>query len=312
MARDLVVALALAGALGGCGKESRTESLPLFADRLAPGVDLRIVTDLGPQALARDLLDGLWRAQSHVRATIELWDSRRNPNPWEPHADLLILSQNLSRELLQRLEEQLDGEPIVLKAGFDSVSVVVHDGNPLASCTLSHLRSAFAVNGRARRWSDLGSDDESLLRLYAPEAPGRGTYGLFRDLVAPAGLRAVETVAERKVAANVARDRLGLGFCRYGMGQRGVKVLALATDGKKPVDPTAAHIRKGTYPLSRPVHVVLRPNATAAARTFGRFVLSREGQRVVASNGFTTITVASARRMMRALTGPDASESPSK
>jgi phosphate transport system substrate-binding protein len=94
--------------------------------------------------------------------------------------------------------------------------------------------------------------------------------------------------ADQQMAEAVARDRYGIAYYAYGRGSDpNVKVLAIAPgDGSAFVAPTVESVRDHSYPLtdSMFVYVNREPGKPLdpKVREFLRFLLSREGQEIVA------------------------------
>ena len=94
------------------------------------------------------------------------------------------------------------------------------------------------------------------------------------------------------LADELAHDRFGIAWTimPQAKGIAGLKPLALAVaDGGPFVVPSRATFQARTYPLVRSIYIYLnrRPGAPVElkAREFLRFILSREGQQIVADDG---------------------------
>jgi phosphate transport system substrate-binding protein len=81
--------------------------------------------------------------------------------------------------------------------------------------------------------------------------------------------------------ASVAGDRNAIGYISLGSLNGTVK--ALAIDGAAA---NAAAIKNGAYKIFRPFNIVTRADLSQAARGFIGYILSAEGQAVVAANGY--------------------------
>lgn len=88
----------------------------------------------------------------------------------------------------------------------------------------------------------------------------------------------------------LARDPAGITFAPALPGNQGVKALRIAASANSPCYPANAHaIQSQRYPLLRTVDVALdRPPGRALApkiEEFLRFILSEQGQRIIARDG---------------------------
>ena len=64
------------------------------------------------------------------------------------------------------------------------------------------------------------------------------------------------------------------------------KVQAVNVDG---VEPTVENVKNGSYTVSRPFNIATKADASDAAKDFIAFILSTEGQAVVAENGYIAL-----------------------
>jgi phosphate transport system substrate-binding protein len=85
------------------------------------------------------------------------------------------------------------------------------------------------------------------------------------------------------VISSVAGNPNAIGY--ISLGSLNNRVKALNIEG---VAATADNIKAGTYKLARPFNITLAPKANAGAQDFVNFILSKEGQAVVA-NGYITV-----------------------
>jgi phosphate transport system substrate-binding protein len=188
------------------------------------------------------------------------------------------------------------GRPAVDLAFF------VNKTNPLACLTLRQLDDIYGADplrgGAAiRRWGQL--------RLAgAWKRRPIHVYGLAPDNISSVYVRRSVLGGSRKwnpgyriiaggwseVLETLARDPDGIAFAPPLPGNAGVKALRLAAGRQSPCYAlTARTAEAGTYPLVRAVDVALdRPPGAPIApkvKEFLRFILSRQGQRIVVRDG---------------------------
>jgi phosphate transport system substrate-binding protein len=179
-----------------------------------------------------------------------------------------------------------------------------------------------------RRWGQLGLTGDWAnreIQTYGYVAPGFATsfqrkvlhwstkwnpnfkeYVEEKEATTDAAGRAV--ASERMLEA-LSRDRYGIGWAAlmHVKDYPGVKVLAVAaTEGGSYVDLTADNVASRQYPLIRDAYVYVnrapgRP-LDPKVREFLRFVLSREGQDIIARAGvYSPIPAAYAREQLKKL-----------
>ena len=79
----------------------------------------------------------------------------------------------------------------------------------------------------------------------------------------------------------VAQTPGAIGYVGLGYTE-GVKALALDVDGTA-VEPTLQNITDGTYPINRPLFMLTDGEPGGLARQYLEFIMSAEGQEIVAS-----------------------------
>ncbi|MDE2486311.1 MAG: substrate-binding domain-containing protein [Alphaproteobacteria bacterium] len=193
-----------------------------------------------------------------------------------------------------------------------ALGILVHRDNPLTHITFAQLDAVFGgetrrAHRRIRTWGELGLTGAWANRPihgYAgtlDAAPGfifsqrvmKGSQlwnedlTLFDDIDAPGK---PTLYATSQVAAAVAKDPDGIGISGAGNIGPALKILPVSEGDSGPyVAPSVEAVASGRYPLTRYVQLFVngRPGApdNPAAAEFIRYVLSREGQRAVVSEG---------------------------
>ena len=122
---------------------------------------------------------------------------------------------------------------------------------------------------------------------------GSGTRGAFIELTGVEEKNAdgvkVDNTTEEAVVTNstnvmmttVAGDESAIGYISLGSLNDTVK--ALQIDG---VDATVENIKNGTYTLARPFNIATKEGLSEAAQDFVNYILSAEGQQVIADNKY--------------------------
>jgi phosphate transport system substrate-binding protein len=185
-------------------------------------------------------------------------------------ADIGTCSRSLKKE-------ETGFTPIVIAR--DGLAIVVHPTNPIAGLTKIQIREIFS--GRITNWKDVGG--ESLeIRLISREE-GSGTREAFTNLVmgkSRVSRKALTQESNGSVKELVKHDPSAIGYMSLGLIAGELK--AIQVDG---VPATGEDVRSGKYPLVRPFLFVLRGNPKPATQAFIDFVLSPEGQRMLAKEG---------------------------
>lgn len=161
----------------------------------------------------------------------------------------------------------------------DGIAIVVHPQNPIRQLTSSQARDVFA--GRISNWKELGGADASIHVISREE--GSGTRRSFDTLV----------LGEEKLTPNalfqnsngtireaVANDTFAIGYVSIGLVNDKVKEVSL-----NGVAPSNENVKKGTYPLSRPVFFLTKGEPTAGTKKFIDYVLSEDSQKLLEKEG---------------------------
>ena len=83
---------------------------------------------------------------------------------------------------------------------------------------------------------------------------------------------------------SVAGDRYAIGYVSLGSLNNSVK--AIKIDGTVP---SIANINNGTYKISRPFNIAIKKGLSGVAQDFVNFILSSEGQNVIAANKYIQV-----------------------
>jgi phosphate transport system substrate-binding protein len=183
-----------------------------------------------------------------------------------------------SREL--KPDEKVLHEIVVAR---DGLAIVVNPANPVRGLKTSEVRQIFS--GDLLSWRPLGGPGQAITVVTREE--GSGTRGAFQEMVM-GKVRiysgAITEDSNGTVREIVAHDPASIGFISLGLVNDQVRALAL--DGAAASD---ANIRDGRYKLVRPFLFLTRQAPAGLAKEFIDFVLSDEGQDLVAKEGLLAI-----------------------
>lgn len=205
--------------------------------------------------------------------------------------------------------------PFVIQVGLGSqkttgltptLGVYVNAGNPIERISLDQLDAVYSSERRRggardiRTWGDLGVTGEWATReihAYSHRLPNGIDYFVQKVVTQGAGFKKTTTELPMRrgnlgpddlMAQAIARDADGLGLGCFGNVIAGMKTIAVGvTDAGPYYSGTMEEIQSLRYPLCRPIYMVVdRPPGQPLdprLREFLRFVLSAEGQEIVAA-----------------------------
>jgi len=167
--------------------------------------------------------------------------------------------------------------------GYDAVVVYVHGSNPVSSLSRAELKGIYT--GRIRSWKEVGGKDSPIVVISQNLGNGRTIMGEFRDQVMDGvayrdDRREVDRQPDQ-VAALLSEPH-GITAVRLAAARPGVSPVTIAGF---PPDPRS--VRSGAYILSRPLLLVTPARPDPDARRFVEFMLSPEGQAIVARSFIT-------------------------
>lgn len=129
---------------------------------------------------------------------------------------------------------------------------------------------------------------------------GSGTRGAFVELFGiekkDANGKKVDYTTDEAAITNstavmltsVAGDNYAIGYVSLGSLNNSVK--AVKIDG---ADATVANINNGSYKISRPFNIAVREGLSPVAQDFVNFILSEEGQKIIAANKYIQVAAKS-------------------
>lgn len=189
--------------------------------------------------------------------------------------DLGMCSRSLTREEVRIFT------PILIAR--DGLAIVVNLENPLAELSIDHLRALFA--GRIADWSEVGGTRGPVRPVTREE--GSGTRESFVRLIM-GGERisrsALTQESNGAVKEVVKGDPAAVGYMSLGLVGKEVKPVAV-----EGTEPTVENVIAERYNLVRPLLFVTKGTVRPAVQAFVDFVLSPEGQTLLASEGLVRV-----------------------
>lgn len=183
--------------------------------------------------------------------------------------------------------EEKDRQLLATAIGYDAMAVFVHRNNPVKSLTKDQLKGIYT--GRIRNWSEVGGKNAPIQPNIEIAREKRVTTLAFQEMamdMAPYGTGFKEIDFPRNQLVDVARNENAICSVRFGLLAAVARNLQgnLKAIPVNAVAPTDENIRSGAYPVSRPLSLVTKGMPTGNAKKFIDFMLSSEGQKVVAQN----------------------------
>lgn len=210
-------------------------------------------------------------------------------------------------------------EPLEIRVAHGAVSggkkanvlgIFVNKSNPVDRLTTEQAARIFASGhpkGDLTQWSQLGAKGEMArypIHTYgAGDDGGFGQYMLDYQFHGLRFRRGQERFADSaQIVKRVGEDAAGIGVAALGYATPDVKVVAIApAEGAPYSSGSAADVGAGRYPYDRYVYFYVRREpgkpVDAFVKEYLRFVLSKEGQRLIAAEegGYVPLNASEAR-----------------
>ncbi len=291
------LALAAAGALASCSKQSPPETSPLAGTVTVDGSSTVL-------PLSQEIANAFHAMNPGVQVTVGVSGSGSGfKKLCAGSIDIADASRPINAAEGSECKNNRI-EYVELPIGFDAISVVTSAKNTFVDClTVGELKTIWepSAEGKIKTWNQVrsafpgqpltlfgpgrasGTFDYFALAIVGTESSGRNDYTQSED----------DTVIEHGVAADP--NALGyFGYAYYAANRAELKLVGV-DNGHGCVLPSAQTVTDETYrPLLRPLFIYV--NAAAAARpevrAFTRFYLAPENTQYVTKVGYVALPTA--------------------
>ncbi|OGS21258.1 MAG: hypothetical protein A3J83_06730 [Elusimicrobia bacterium RIFOXYA2_FULL_40_6] len=182
-----------------------------------------------------------------------------------------------------------------ITVSLDGIAVVVNPNNPVGKLTIDQLRDIFT--GKVKNWKEVGGKDTKIVLL--SREINSGTHVFFKEHILRKGNPkaseefdpgALLLPSSQAIADEVAQNADTIGY--YGMGYISPKQKLIAVSkgpGMPYILPSIETVQKNTYPISRPLYLCTKKDASEGVTKFVDFTLSPKGQEIVKKLDFVPV-----------------------
>ncbi len=222
------------------------------------------------------------------------------------------MSRPMKSSEVDKFEAKFGYKPTALRTGIDALAVYVHKDCPLDEISIEQITEVFSVAGPDMTWGDLGVTDRAYrtrkINIYGRNSAS-GTYGFFKK-VALQGNDYKASVKEQPgssaVVQGITGDRFGIGYSGLGYKTAGVKALKVSFDGDEAYEPNAENSLSGEYPIARFLYLYINADPQEGLKDplrieFVKLIFSKQGQEVVAKDGYFPVPAEVAREDLERL-----------
>ena len=177
---------------------------------------------------------------------------------------------------------------VVTPVSLDGIAVIVNpNNNPVNSLTIPQIRDIY--NGKVTNWKDVGGKDMAIVVIGRDSASGTRTF--FTDTVMNK-TNYVKTQFEKNsngaIQQSVAQTPGAVGYVGLGYIDPTVKALKITVNGT-PIEPSVKTVLDKTYPISRSLLMITNGQPSGLVKDYITYILSPEGQKLVAKEGFVPL-----------------------
>jgi phosphate transport system substrate-binding protein len=190
----------------------------------------------------------------------------------------------------KKLAETKGVNPVEIKVAMDAIVPIVHPTNKVKNLTIDQLSQIY--QGKITNWKEVGGDDKSIIIISRDSSSG--TFESWGHLVlsgAKVTPKALLQASNGAVVQAVSKNKLAIGYIGLGYQNRSVK--SLMVNGVKATAETALSKQ---YPVSRALYMYTNGQAAGDVAGYINFVLSPEGQKLVAKEGFVPLVAEKAHK----------------
>ncbi len=184
-------------------------------------------------------------------------------------------------ELAKAVDKGKDIKPTII--AMDGIAIIVNPKNPVSNLSKQQVIDIFT--GKILNWSQVGGKDEKIMLVSRDSSSG--TYEAFDNLALGGQKIPSDTpmlASNQAVDDFVSKTPGAVGYAGLGYVTQTLK--AVSIDG---ITASRITVMIKKYPYSRPLFMYTNGQPQGTVKQFIDFILSRDGQKIVAKEGFVPL-----------------------
>jgi phosphate transport system substrate-binding protein len=183
---------------------------------------------------------------------------------------------------------------VITTVAQDGIAVIVNPANEIRFITIDQVRDIYL--GKITKWTQITganvpNTNNQIVIIGRDSASGtRAYFDEFVLLKATPTKTMLEKNSNGAVLQTIAQTPGSIGYVSIGFVSEDVKALPIWYNFDKIVAPTLSNVKSKTYPISRDLYVITNGQPTGLTGDFIKYILSPEGQKIVADEGYVTLT----------------------
>lgn len=197
---------------------------------------------------------------------------------------------NASRAIKDEEVKQAEAngiKPVEYVIANDGIAVVVNPNLGVEDLTFEQLGAIY--RGEITNWSEVGGPDKEIVVLSRDSSSG--TYEFFLELVVQQDNKEAVYSADARllpstqaIVNEVVANDAAIGY--VGLGYVVPEINIVKIDG---VEASIESVKDGTYKVARPLFMYSAGEPTGVGKAYVDWILSSEGQAIVAELGFVPV-----------------------
>jgi phosphate transport system substrate-binding protein len=174
--------------------------------------------------------------------------------------------------------------PVTHTLAVDAIAPIVNPKNPVQNLTIEQL--SLIYQGKITNWKEVGGNDLQIVAVSRDTSSG--TYETWEKFVlhgAKVTPKAQLQASNGAIVQTVSKNKYAIGYIGLGYLNKSVKGLSVNA-----ITASAATAASGKYSLSRPLFMFTNGKPTGELAKYITFILSPQGQKIVAKEGFVPLT----------------------
>jgi phosphate transport system substrate-binding protein len=183
---------------------------------------------------------------------------------------------------------------VVTTVAQDGIAVVVNPANEIKFITQDQVKGIYL--GTITKWTEINGanvpgTNNQIVVIGRDSASGTRVY--FDEVIlskATPTKNMLEKNSNGAILQTVAQTPGSIGYVSIGFVSNDVKALPIWWNSQQFIAPTLDNVKNRTYPISRDLYVITNGKPTGLTGDFIRYILSPEGQKIVADEGYVPVS----------------------
>ena len=183
---------------------------------------------------------------------------------------------------------------VVTTVAQDGIAVVVNPANEIKFITQDQVKGIYL--GTITKWTEINGanvpgTNNQIVVIGRDSASGTRVY--FDEVIlskATPTKNMLEKNSNGAILQTVAQTPGSIGYVSIGFVSNDVKPLPIWWNSQQFIAPTLDNVKNRTYPISRDLYVITNGKPTGLTGDFIKYILSPEGQKIVADEGYVPVS----------------------